>query len=345
MATKILHLLRSDRFSGAENVVCQIMTAFSDREDLSMVYCSPDGPIRESLKDKGISFLPLASFSKKALKKALNAFRPDIIHAHDPAAAVLAARYAPKGIKIVSHVHGNHKNMRVLSLKTLLFRFYYRRFFHIFWVNHSALADYRFAASAADKSEVLLNIVDPAPILEAAKEDAEPYDIAYLGRLSRQKDPLRLMRVLAGIHKRLPDARFCVMGDGEMAEDTRKAAKDLGVAEKICFAGFTAHPLPTLARAKMMLMTSRFEGVPMCALEAMTLGVPIVSTPTDGLNELIDDGVNGFLAESDEALVERSVLILTDPVLQRELSENARACSDKWNDLNRYKERLLAVYE
>ncbi|MFR2721860.1 MAG: glycosyltransferase [Thomasclavelia ramosa] len=51
-----------------------------------------------------------------------------------------------------------------------------------------------------------------------------------------------------------------------------------------------------MAKSKLMIMTSRTEGTPMSALESLTLGKPIVSTPTDGLNELITNNINGFLS-------------------------------------------------
>ena len=51
---KVLHLLSSDRFSGAENVVCQIITAFDGDSEVEHLYVSPEGPIRETLKEKNI---------------------------------------------------------------------------------------------------------------------------------------------------------------------------------------------------------------------------------------------------------------------------------------------------
>ena len=58
---KVLHLLSSDRFSGAENVVCQIITAFDGDSEVEHLYVSPEGPIRETLKEKNIRYVPVKS--------------------------------------------------------------------------------------------------------------------------------------------------------------------------------------------------------------------------------------------------------------------------------------------
>ena len=59
---KVLHLLQSNRFSGAENVVCQIIDMFRTDKDIEMVYCSPDGPIKETLTERKIRFVPLKNY-------------------------------------------------------------------------------------------------------------------------------------------------------------------------------------------------------------------------------------------------------------------------------------------
>lgn len=56
---KILHMLQSDRFSGAENVVCQIITSMRADSDIDFIYCSRDGQIREALAERNITFAPL----------------------------------------------------------------------------------------------------------------------------------------------------------------------------------------------------------------------------------------------------------------------------------------------
>ncbi|POP30313.1 hypothetical protein C3B58_21965, partial [Lactonifactor longoviformis] len=77
--------------------------------------------------------------------------------------------------------------------------------------------------------------------------------------------------------------------------------------------------------SKIMIMTSRFEGTPMCALEAQSLGLPIVSTPTDGLTEIITNGKNGFLSENDDILSEKVCELINNQKLQQKMSNNAMA--------------------
>ena len=65
---RVLHLLRSDSFSGAENVVCQIIGMIKDEPDFEMVYCSPDGQIRDALAERKIEFEPIKKFSVKEVR-------------------------------------------------------------------------------------------------------------------------------------------------------------------------------------------------------------------------------------------------------------------------------------
>ena len=117
---KIMHLLQSDRFSGAENVVCQIMELFRNDPEIEMVYVSPDGPIADSLKDRNVSFMGLKKLDFLNVRRAIKEINPDIIHAHDVSAGVLAALIAPRQVKVVSHMHVNNSNMAKTNIKTII---------------------------------------------------------------------------------------------------------------------------------------------------------------------------------------------------------------------------------
>lgn len=82
----------------------------------------------------------------------------------------------------------------------------------------------------------------------------------------------------------------------------------------------------------------------MCALEAMALGVPVVSTPSDGMRDLIEDGINGYLHDKDEVLVEKLLQIIRDPGHRAMLSRNTQEKFARINDAAKYQEAIAACY-
>ena len=340
----VLHILPSNSFSGAENVVCQIIKMFSG-SDYKMYYCSPDGRIRDALEENIIDFLPLREFSVKELKRIISETKPDIIHAHDMRAGFYVSLACGK-IPFVSHVHNNNFDSRGLSLKSLLFYHAAKKAKHIFWVSESSFEGYKFHDRFKDKSSVLYNVIDKAALIKKMETDTGEYDfdIAYVGRLTEPKDPIRLMNVFAEIIKMAPDVKIAVAGTGDMAEQTKSFAKQLSITENVKFLGFMSNPYKLLYSSKLMIMTSRWEGTPMCALEAMALGVPIVSTPTDGLCELVDDGKTGFLSSDDAVLAEKCTDIIKNAGLRQTLSENTLKKADELLLIPAYKAALDEVY-
>ena len=83
----------------------------------------------------------------------------------------------------------------------------------------------------------------------------------------------------------------------------------------------------------------------MCALEAMALGVPIVSTPVDGLKVLIDDGENGYLSDDDSEIAEKLFSIISDASLRARMSEYTLKKAKEINDVEAYRARLLEQYK
>ena len=111
-------MLASNKFSGAENVVCTIIN--NTKEDYAMYYCSPKGPIENNLKEMNINYLPLEKLSVKEIKNIIKIIQPDVIHAHDNKATVLCSLFGKK-YKVISHIHGNNKIMNTKNFKTILF--------------------------------------------------------------------------------------------------------------------------------------------------------------------------------------------------------------------------------
>lgn len=341
---KVLHILNSNRFSGAENVVCQIINLFKNDNDVEMLYVSPDGPIRESLKERNIDFVALPKMSVSAVRKMIKTEKPDIVYAHDMKASVCAALACGK-IPLVLHIHNNAFDSRKISLKSLAFRIAGKKAKHIFWVSQTALEGYRFHKRFENKSSVLYNIVDVEALkarMDLDRHDYD-YDMVYVGRLTVPKNPIRLMNVCRLLREKLPNVKIAIVGTGEMDEKVRNKANEFGLNDNVSFLGYQSNPLKILHDGKVMIMTSLWEGTPMCALEAMSLGVPIVSTPTDGLVYLLEGSECGYLSDKDEELADFAAKIIADKDLHDRLSENAESKARKINDTKAYKEKIQSV--
>lgn len=344
---KVLHILPSDRFSGAENVVCQIIQMFRIRKnDYEMIYCCPDGPIRFALQERNIDSVLLDSLSIANIKRVIKQTNPDIIHVHDMKASFFVALSCGK-IPMISHIHNNNFDARKPTLKAILYFCAAIKARHIFWVSKSSMKDYCFHRWFGKKSSLLRNIINPQEAQRKAdlSPDKNEFDIVYIGRLTYQKNPQRLVSIMKNIAEQIPNVKMAIVGSGELEEETQKAVEAVGLSHCVSFLGFMTNPLGILERAKLMIMVSRWEGTPMCALEAMALGVPIVSTPTDGLKELTIDGVTGYLSDDDGVLSDRCVQVVKDSELRDRLSQETRIRALEIMNIDQYVEQIKEVYE
>lgn len=342
---KVLHLLPSNQFSGAENVVCQIIEMLRDEEAYSMVYCSPDGPIRSALAERAVDFIPMEDFSYRSVRNAISEYWPHVIHAHDVRACVMAVLCAGR-IPVVFHIHNNWFGAKRLDLKSLMLMLASFKARHIFWVSSSALTCYPCRKIVHRKSSVLMNIINVENLVERMQQDKQSYDydIVYIGRLTYQKNPQRLLTVLGKIAARKKDVKMAVIGSGELREEMERLVHEKDLDDNVHFLGFQSNPYKMLGDAKLMLMTSRWEGTPISVLEAMALGVPVVSTPTDGICDLIESGKNGYLSNDDEKLAEYALALLNNRYLWDNLHSIQLHKGLAVNDIMKYKNKIVLCY-
>ena len=342
---KVMHVLSSRIYSGAEKVVCQIIRSL-EGTDIESVYCSPDSDIvRQMLTEQGVTYLSIDALTPGNLKAVIREQKPDLIHAHDMRASFVSALCCGK-IPLVSHIHNNAYDARGLSLKSVAYLIAGFRAKHIFWVSRSSYEGYLFHKLFAEKSSVLYNIIDTDQIFAKKALDSETYDfdVIYVGRLTYQKDPQRLMRVLALLKENKPDLKAAVVGAGELEAETKQVCAQLGLEENVSFLGFQGNPIKMVHDSGAMLLTSRWEGTPMCAMEAMALGTPVVSTPSDGMKDLITDGVSGFLAEEDAVLAQDLLRLVTDGELRSSITRNAAEKFARINDAEGYRRIMERCY-
>jgi glycosyltransferase involved in cell wall biosynthesis len=111
--------------------------------------------------------------------------------------------------------------------------------------------------------------------------------VVYVGRLHEQKGVDWLIRLAPKVISRLPDHDFLLVGDGPDRTKLEALAKSLEIGQRVHFAGWRPDVPDILAASSLLVLPSRWEGMPNVVLEAMATGLPVVSTRAAGVVELL----------------------------------------------------------
>lgn len=176
-----------------------------------------------------------------------------------------------------------------------------------------------------DQVFVLPNTADtdryhPDPQTEPA------YDLICTGYLIPRKQVDRLLEALALVRRRRPHTTLLIVGDGVERGRLEALAGHLEVSEMVTFEGWSDQVAELLRRARVFVLLSQAEGLPIAMLEAMCSGLPVVVTDVGANATVIDDGVNGYLvpASADpEVVADRILRLLEDPAHLQEAGEAA----------------------
>ncbi len=135
-------------------------------------------------------------------------------------------------------------------------------------------------------------------------EDADAKTFVTMGRLSAEKNHARLLRAFAQVRRDGWNALLVVIGAGELLPHLKSLARQLGVADWVTFTGHLENPMPLLVECDCFVMSSRYEGQPMVILEALCLGLPVVSTRFDAVESALPRGVGLVVDQDDAALAD-----------------------------------------
>ena len=170
--------------------------------------------------------------------------------------------------------------------------------------------------------------------------------VGTVGRLAAQKGQRYLIDAAPAVLARHPDARFVVVGDGELRGELERLAAARGVADRVLFTGARDDVPGLLASFDLFACPSLFEGLCLAVIEAQAAGVPVVATPVGGIRETVEDGVTGFLVPPTDsaALAERIVFCLEHPDEARRVAAEARRRVGRFSR-ERMVEETLALYD
>ncbi len=176
-------------------------------------------------------------------------------------------------------------------------------------------------------------------------DGADPVVIA-VGRLVVYKDYPTLIEAFARVRQSVP-ARLIILGTGPLKDELVQRVRALGLDGQVDFAGFHANPFKYMARARLLMQSSRVEGLPGSLIQAMACGTPVVATDCDhGPREVIRaPGTDGFLVPVGDAaaLADRAVALLRSPGLRDQVGQAARASAGRFSlaaSMTRYQQAI-----
>ena len=170
--------------------------------------------------------------------------------------------------------------------------------------------------------------------------------IGSIGRLTPQKGVEYLLEAFEIVHKRNPETRLVLVGDGELKEDLAGLALDLGILDSVLLTGNRRDIPHLLALFDILALASLWEGQPITIMEAMAAGKPIVATDAGGNAEILDHGRNGRIVpvKDPAALAESIHILLSDRQAAGMLGGNARDYAERKLSSSAMVERYEAVY-
>jgi glycosyltransferase involved in cell wall biosynthesis len=150
--------------------------------------------------------------------------------------------------------------------------------------------------------------------------------VGTVGNLKAQKAPLDFVEAARRAHAEDPRLRFVYAGDGELRADVERAITRASLGGVVRLLGWRDDVAAVLAACDVFLLTSRFEGLPRAALQAIAAEVPVVATDTGGIAEVVSSGESGVLVRVGDvgAAADAVLRLAADPVLRRRLAGEAR---------------------
>lgn len=160
----------------------------------------------------------------------------------------------------------------------------------------------------------------------AFRSDASParYNLIYVGRYDPVKNLSLFVKIIAQVRQTLPSVSACMVGEGEDMEAVVNLVQQYGLVSAISFVGIQRDVSHYLSISKVFCLTSRYEGLPIAALEAMAHSLPVVTTGYPGADELVQEGKTGFICPNTAEYATTITRLLRDERLRAQMGEYAR---------------------
>ena len=358
---RILHIIESLEFGGAEKVVVSLANSMAGTQQVSICCVKTIGALAVEL-DKRIDVFCMNKPEGNdyllpfRLARILRRNNYDVVHTHNWGVFLeggLAGMLA-KTPALIHTVHGPYAKYpdtpvaRIkLTLRHFLERVLASRFRRIATVS-DAIADYVVNDIAIDQ-EAVLTVHNGIPISGgAAFAQSGGDDVVFItvGRLAAIKNHELMVRALREVLDTGTRVRLLIVGDGPERERIERCLREHQLQDKVSLLGFRSDVGEILSGADVFLMTSRYEGISIAMLEAMRAGLPVIATRVGGVPETVRDGTTGLLVGPDDlpGLVQAMLRLARSKPLRQEMGRRGREFLTEEFSLAQMSARYLKLY-
>jgi glycosyltransferase involved in cell wall biosynthesis len=315
---KILYVITKSVWGGAQRYVFDLATNLPKEKFEILVATGGNGPLIKKLEDKGIPVLKLSSLERDIsffkelrsfieLVRIMRNFSPDIVHLNSSKAGglgALAARLA-RVKKIVFTAHGWAFNeSRNILAKTLIWVASYITALlctDIIVIATPELRSAQHMPFVGKKTTLIYNGVAPFPLMTKteSREKLGIGDGFWIGTIAELHPNKNLTLLIEAVSK-IPDAKLCIIGEGEQRSLLEKQIKNLKLGEQILLTGFVENAREYLNAFDIFILPSMKEGLPYVLLEAGLSGLPVIASRVGGIPDIIEDGITGTLVNSGD---------------------------------------------
>ncbi|MCS6289247.1 MAG: glycosyltransferase [Nitrospira sp.] len=350
---RVLEIVASGEVGGGTNHVLQILRGFKDNMSLALITQRGSYLLRKA-REIGIPCFALDFFAGRldprvpfGIQKILKSVQPQVVHVHGGRAAFFLA-LTGSTVPSVYTVHGFHFVYKPFPSRWLgreAERFALSRANQVIFVSQfdQHLAKTHGLLSANTTDCVIHNGI---PCLSVSMDErGQEGLVGFVARLEPQKDPLLFLDSL----EELPDHRAVIIGTGSLEMTVRKAIEHKRLEDRVTMLGGLSHEetLKAMRDLQVLVMTSRWEGLPLIPLEAMRTGVPVVAADVGGMREIIEDGRSGVLVVNRTATAIALAVkrVCQDKDLRVKLVNEARARVGEMFSEQTMLSRVREVYE